>query len=192
MRDTIAKAREAEQIQWMEMVTANLVREGIDKHKARELAAHFYGLAPAAPVQEPLMVDIYPPATQRDRWMYEQGRLAERDPRSHTTPPAQPTPVPLTGGRARDMPDCWVVIKDGRIIATHDEPCHHDGIQAVRYAPAAQPAPTVQEPEQQQPMAVVEIAVSPLRSIVVTHIPGTPFPRVGDFVYSKPEKGTPT
>jgi hypothetical protein len=58
--------------------------------------------------------------------------------------------------------------------------------------PPAQPAPTVQEPEQQQPMAVVEIAVSPLRSIVVTHIPGTPFPRVGDFVYSKPEKGTPT
>jgi hypothetical protein len=48
-----------------------------------------------APVQEPLMVDIHPPATQRDRWMYEQGRLAERDPRSHTTPlPAQPAPAP--------------------------------------------------------------------------------------------------
>jgi hypothetical protein len=30
---------------WMEMVTANLVREGINKHKARELAEHFYGLA---------------------------------------------------------------------------------------------------------------------------------------------------
>ena len=30
---------------WMEMVTANLVREGIDKHKARELAEHFYSLA---------------------------------------------------------------------------------------------------------------------------------------------------
>jgi hypothetical protein len=46
-------------------------------------------------------------------------------------------PAPLTDEQARDMPDCWVVIKDGRIIATHDEPCHHDGIQAVRYAPAA-------------------------------------------------------
>jgi hypothetical protein len=45
---------------------------------------------PVQPVQEPLMVDIHPPATQRDRWMYEQGRLAERDPRSHPTPPAQP------------------------------------------------------------------------------------------------------
>jgi hypothetical protein len=33
---------------WMEMVTANLVREGVNKHKARELAEHFYGLAPAA------------------------------------------------------------------------------------------------------------------------------------------------
>jgi broad specificity phosphatase PhoE len=30
---------------WMEMVTANLVREGVSKHKARELAEHFYGLA---------------------------------------------------------------------------------------------------------------------------------------------------
>ena len=38
---------------WMEMVTANLVREGVNKHKARELAEHFYGLAQPAPVQEP-------------------------------------------------------------------------------------------------------------------------------------------
>jgi hypothetical protein len=43
---------------WMEMVTVNLVREGVNKHKARELAEHFYSLAPAAqpaPVQEPLI-----------------------------------------------------------------------------------------------------------------------------------------
>jgi hypothetical protein len=32
----------------MEMVTANLVREGVNKHKARELAEHFYRLTPAA------------------------------------------------------------------------------------------------------------------------------------------------
>ncbi len=37
---------------WMEMVTANLVREGVSKHKARELAEHFYGLAQPAPVQD--------------------------------------------------------------------------------------------------------------------------------------------
>jgi hypothetical protein len=30
---------------WTEMVTANLVREGVNKHKARELAEHFYSLA---------------------------------------------------------------------------------------------------------------------------------------------------
>jgi len=29
------------------------------------------------------MVDLAPPATARERWIYEQGRLAERDPRSH-------------------------------------------------------------------------------------------------------------
>jgi hypothetical protein len=35
---------------WVETVAVNLVREGINKHKARELAAHFHGLAhqPAA------------------------------------------------------------------------------------------------------------------------------------------------
>ena len=31
-------------VEWMEMVTANLVREGVNKHKARELAEHFYSL----------------------------------------------------------------------------------------------------------------------------------------------------
>ena len=39
---------------WMEMVTANLVREGVNKHKARELAEHFYSLAPAAQPAVPL------------------------------------------------------------------------------------------------------------------------------------------
>lgn len=39
---------------------------------------------------------------------------------------------------AMEMPDCWVVIKNGQIIATHDEPAHIDGIQAVRYVPAQQ------------------------------------------------------
>ena len=29
-------------VEWMEMVVANLVREGVNKHKARELAQHFY------------------------------------------------------------------------------------------------------------------------------------------------------
>lgn len=47
------------------------------------------------------MVDVHPPATRRDHWMYEQGRLAERDPRSHTTPPAEPVkdlPFGVGGG----------------------------------------------------------------------------------------------
>jgi hypothetical protein len=38
----------------MEMVTVNLLREGVNKHKARELAEHFYGLAPAQPAPVPL------------------------------------------------------------------------------------------------------------------------------------------
>ena len=34
-------------VEWMEMVVANLVREGVNKHKARELAQHFYASPPA-------------------------------------------------------------------------------------------------------------------------------------------------
>lgn len=34
-------------------------------------------------VDSQLMVDLVPPATSRDRWMFEQGRMAERDDRSH-------------------------------------------------------------------------------------------------------------
>lgn len=36
----------------------------------------------ATPAADAPMVDITPPATSRDRWMYEQGRLAERDART--------------------------------------------------------------------------------------------------------------
>jgi uncharacterized paraquat-inducible protein A len=43
---------EQEPVAWMEMVTANLVREGVNKHKARELAEHFYSLSQSAQ-QEP-------------------------------------------------------------------------------------------------------------------------------------------
>jgi hypothetical protein len=54
--DVVAAYREATQpeqepvpVEWMEMVTANLVREGIQKHKARDLAEHFYSLSQSAP-----------------------------------------------------------------------------------------------------------------------------------------------
>ena len=36
-----------------------------------------------------------------------------------------------------DMPDCYVVVKDGQILGTHDEPGHVNGIEAVRYVPAS-------------------------------------------------------
>ena len=38
----ITEAEMQEPVAWMEMVVANLVREGVNKHKARELARHFY------------------------------------------------------------------------------------------------------------------------------------------------------
>jgi hypothetical protein len=71
---------------WMEMVTANLVREGVSKHKARELAEHFYGLAQPAHVQEPDAFDddieVTGPTTIRTRYRLEVGT------KLYTTPPA--------------------------------------------------------------------------------------------------------
>ena len=37
-----------------------------------------------------------------------------------------------------ELPDCWVVSKEGRIIGTYDEPVHIYGIDAVRYVPATE------------------------------------------------------
>ncbi len=48
--------RQAEPSQWRDMVVATLVREGINKHRARELADHFA----AQPEQEPVRF-ITPP-----------------------------------------------------------------------------------------------------------------------------------
>ena len=56
------------------------------------MAIGAYKVMIAAAPGSALMVDICPPATSRDRWMYEQGRLAEGDPRSHAAPD-QPAPA---------------------------------------------------------------------------------------------------
>lgn len=37
-------------------------------------------------------------------------------------------------------PPVWVIIKDGRVIATHDEPCHLDGVQGIEYRAVTAPA----------------------------------------------------
>jgi hypothetical protein len=78
-------------VEWTEMVTANLVREGVNKHKARELAAHFYGLAQPAPVQP---VWIQPDHLQKAQ---KAPFLCRVEPHKrddfvplHTTPPEQP------------------------------------------------------------------------------------------------------
>ena len=50
MTDLRQAAQQAEPTPWRDMVVVSLVREGIDKHRARELADHFA----AQPEQEPV------------------------------------------------------------------------------------------------------------------------------------------
>ena len=51
-----ALEQQAEPSQWRDMVVVSLVREGIDKHKARELADHFAAQQQAEPPPEWLLV----------------------------------------------------------------------------------------------------------------------------------------
>jgi hypothetical protein len=90
-------------IKWMEMVTVNLLRVGVNKHVARELAEHFYSLAPAtqpAPVQEPVgyleIDDIesqreYPHNCRNINLWHEGGQGMAA---IYTTPPAAQPAVP--------------------------------------------------------------------------------------------------
>ena len=60
-------------------------------------------LRAATPAADAPMVNMTPPATSRDRWMYEQGRLAERDARTHgnvaaAAPVVLPEPFALYDG----------------------------------------------------------------------------------------------
>lgn len=58
LTDDEKAAPEAKQepVAWMEMVVANLVREGVNKHKARELAQHF--ATHPAPVNQALLESV--------------------------------------------------------------------------------------------------------------------------------------
>jgi hypothetical protein len=47
IKEALAQPAPVQPVAWMEMVVANLVREGVNKHKARELAEHFYTTPPA-------------------------------------------------------------------------------------------------------------------------------------------------
>lgn len=71
---------------------AGLIRQLPENHDGRNSWLLNHGEASKAdwvhatvqadPTPDRPIVDITPPATARDRWMFEQGRLAERDPRT--------------------------------------------------------------------------------------------------------------
>lgn len=65
---------EQEPSQWRDMVVVTLVREGIDKHKARELADHFA----AQPEQEP--VEQYAKLAQHCEMLEHKLALIEQEP----------------------------------------------------------------------------------------------------------------
>ena len=57
-----------EPVAWMEMVVANLVREGVNKHKARELAQHFYTSPQQPAVPDALTIADKESADYHEGW----------------------------------------------------------------------------------------------------------------------------
>ena len=89
-------------------------------------------LAASAPVA-PTMVDMVPPATRRDRWMYEQGRLAERDPRTSRAAPVAPAPQAAINPRTQYLTVVYRGVEAGdeaRVI------CDHPKVSAVSWSHA--------------------------------------------------------
>ncbi len=104
LRDALAAAPQAEPMFWVRLCSDGTY-EGPIHNSAIERVRKTSGawsplhLHPAPSVEQPgTIVDMVPPATRRDRWMYEQGRLAERDPRTHAA--EQPGAVGLS--------DAWI------------------------------------------------------------------------------------
>jgi len=78
--------------------------------------------------------------------------------------------------------------------------CHHtvggpiDSEWIARREQAAYEAGRASQPATQkdgEPVAIVEVVVPHLESIVVKHIQGAPFPKVGDFFYTTPQPTAP-
>jgi DNA repair exonuclease SbcCD ATPase subunit len=59
LQSRLAEIEKAEPVAWMEMVTVNLVRKGVNKHEARELAQHFYTAHPVAAPTGNIVMDSY-------------------------------------------------------------------------------------------------------------------------------------
>ena len=91
---TLPAAPVQEPSQWRDMVVVSLVREGINKHKARELAGHFA----APPAAQPATVQEWmkPHPKCDEACIFQCTKGFTRFPECATTPPAiQPAPVPV-------------------------------------------------------------------------------------------------
>ena len=124
LRQAIEQAEKQEPVALqMDVIVGNLVREGINKHRARELAEHFikHTTPPAAPVQEPVAFKIYKPTPLRGAipnvrdaelpWVYDQ------DPSSGNVASMWVTPVKATPQPQRE----WVGLSQEDIDIAFDD-----------------------------------------------------------------------
>jgi hypothetical protein len=124
-----------------ELMALALELRSVSNEQALEKALALKASLEAALKPGGLMVDMVPPATARDRWMYEQGRLAERDPRSHTAPQAQPDAVkpgePVYAFRRKGLND-FCTCDERRYLELQDKPHLFEVAIFYRASPPAQ------------------------------------------------------
>ena len=146
-------------VEWSGYVTADDAPRTLREHASphikilRAELGRLHALAASAPVA-PTMVDMVPPATSRDRWMFEQGRLAERDPRTPETQAAWVEEGCALIKAADDAAAAWDYMLDSNdcisvLRGTWKNPIANGcpvkpGTEAAPVAPAPQPAvPTI-------------------------------------------------
>lgn len=176
-----------------DVYTAYEMRAYVDADRAMRVAG--------APV-----VDMTPPATSRDRWMYEQGRLAERDAR---TPGSTASQMPhnieqMAVDRYKVVPShssmfypCAVVAGDGKqqLYIGREVECQNmarkfagaflDGAFVALAAAPAAGAPAAQEGQARVPVAALWVEANGAIDFEV--IPPCTLP-VGEYdLYAKPK-----
>jgi hypothetical protein len=98
-----------------------------DQHKLLDVVARDKArkaITAIKQAQAEVMANMTPPATARDKWMYEQGRLAERDPRTHAIKQAEQAQAPVDACEVLSTVMHFIPETEPELMKDVSELCH--------------------------------------------------------------------